>query len=131
MSHDGFADGVTTRRSSLSILVVVEGFFVLVDVVDDAAQAGAQDGEFVGDVELFGVLEQVGVFVFADHVLVEAMFDGVGVGEGCAGADGEGFAAVGVADAVPLTAWFLQGWPAAVVAVQVVIMGYMIHGRGW
>ncbi len=30
---------------------------------------------------------------------------------------------------VPLTAWFLQGWPAAVVAVQVVIMG-IIYGRG-
>ena len=52
----------------------------------------------VGEVELLGVGDEAGVFVFADDVAVEAVFDGVGVGERCAVADVEGAAAVGFAE---------------------------------
>jgi len=63
-------------------LVGIECVFTAVDVGHEAAQADAADGEL----ELFGVGEEVGVFIFAEGGAVEAVFDGLGVGGRRAGA---------------------------------------------
>jgi len=89
------ADGGVEEGVETAVLVGIEGLFVIVDVLADAAEADAGDGEFVGEVELIGVGEEVGVFVFADDGAVEAVFEGVGVAGWCA--DCAGVSAVSVA----------------------------------
>ena len=84
-AHGGVDEGGET-----AVLVGIQCVFAAVDVGHEAAQADAGDGEFVGEVELLGVGEEVGVFVFTDGGAVEAVFDGVTVGEGRAVADGMG-----------------------------------------
>ncbi len=89
--HDEIADGADGRAVEgvdFDEFVVGEFVVVLVDVVDDVAEAQFGEGEFVGKVELFGVGEQVGVLRCTDHAAVEAVFGGVAVGERCAMGDG-------------------------------------------
>ena len=70
-----------------AVLVGVERVFTAVDGGHEAAQADAADGELVGEVELLGVGEEVGVLFFEDGGAVEAVFDGVGVAGRCAVGD--------------------------------------------
>ena len=80
------AHGRVDEGGETAVLVGIECVFTAVDVGHEAAQADAADGELVGEVELFGVGEEVGVFIFAEGGAVEAVFDGLGVGGRRAGA---------------------------------------------